>query len=196
MHSFGYHGGQCRGIWAARRFGRHGGRGPGWGPGAGGGGSDWFRVGRMLAQGDLKLLALALIAEQPRHGYELIKAVEESVGGAYSPSPGVVYPTLSLLEDMGYTRAEEAEGGKKLYAVTPEGAAFLEAQAPAIALLLARMEEAAVAGRGRNAPQIMRAMGNLGMALQLRLSRGPLSEEQIQAVAAAIDAAAQAVERA
>ena len=154
------------------------------------------RSDRVFEQGDLRLLLLKLIAEKPRHGYELIKAVEDSVDGAYSPSPGVVYPTLSLLEDMGYTRAEEAEGGKKLYAVTPEGSAFLEAQAPAIALLAARMEEASVAGRGRNAPQIMRAMGNLGMALQLRLARGPLTEEQVQAVAAAIDAAAQAVEKA
>ena len=154
------------------------------------------RAERVFEQGDLRLLLLKLIAEKPRHGYELIKAVEDSVGGAYSPSPGLVYPTLSLLEDLGYAKVEEAEGGKKLYAVTPEGSAFLETQAPAIALLQARMEEAAVAGRGRNAPQIMRAMGNLGMALQLRLSRGPLSEEQIQAVAAAIDAAAQAVERA
>lgn len=151
---------------------------------------------RVFEQGDLRLLLLSLVAEKPRHGYELIKAVEDAVSGAYSPSPGVVYPTLSLLEDLGYARAEAAEGGKKLYTVTPEGTAFLETQAPAIALLKARMEEASVAGRGRSAPQIMRAMGNLGMALQLRLSRGPLTEEQVQAVAAAIDAAAQAVERA
>jgi len=171
-HSFGHVGRGSRG------FGRHG------------------RAERVFEQGDLRLLLLTLIAEKPRHGYELIKAVEDSVGGAYSPSPGVVYPTLSLLEDLGYAKVEEAEGGKKLYAITPEGTAFLETQAPAIALLKARMEEAAVAGRGRNAPQIMRAMGNLGMALQLRLSRGPLTEEQVQAVAAAIDAAAQAVEKA
>jgi DNA-binding PadR family transcriptional regulator len=154
------------------------------------------RAERVFEQGDLRLLLLKLIAEKPRHGYELIKAVEEAVGGAYSPSPGVVYPTLSLLEDQGYARVEAAEGGKKLYAITTEGSAFLETQAAPIALLMARMEEAAVAGRGRNAPQIRRAMGNLGMALQIRLSRGPLSEEQVQAVAAAIDAAAQAVEKA
>jgi DNA-binding PadR family transcriptional regulator len=150
---------------------------------------------RVFEQGDLRLLLLKLIGEKPRHGYELIKAIEDSVGGAYSPSPGVVYPTLSLLEDLGHAKVEEAEGGKKLYAITPEGSAYLESQAAAIALLKARIEQAAVAGRGRNAPQIMRAMGNLGMALQLRLSRGPLTEEQTQAVAASIDAAAQAVER-
>ena len=171
-HAFGHFG---RGIRGSRREGRG---------------------ERVFEQGDLRLLLLKLIAEKPRHGYELIKAVEDSVGGAYSPSPGVVYPTLSLLEDLGYAKVEEAEGGKKLYAITAEGSAFLETQAAAIALLQARMEEAAVAGRGRNAPQIMRAMGNLGMALQLRLTRGPLTEEQVQAVAAAIDAAAQAVEKA
>jgi DNA-binding PadR family transcriptional regulator len=170
-HTFGH----MRGV---RGLGRHG------------------RGERVFEQGDLRLLLLKLIAEKPRHGYELIKAIEESVGGAYSPSPGVVYPTLSLLEDQGYAKVQEAEGGKKLYAITPEGTAFLETQAAAIALLMARIEEAAVAGRGRNAPQIRRAMGNLAMALQIRLSSGPLTDAQVQAVAAAIDAAAQAIEKA
>ena len=79
----------------------------------------------MLAQGDLKLLALALIAEQPRHGYELIKLIEEKTSGAYSPSPGVVYPTLTFLEEAGYVTAE-SEGAKKRYAITDEGRAYLE----------------------------------------------------------------------
>jgi DNA-binding PadR family transcriptional regulator len=154
------------------------------------------RSGRVFEQGDLRLLLLKLVAEKPRHGYDLIKAIEDAVGGAYSPSPGVVYPTLTLLEDLGYAKVEEAGGGKRLYAATPEGVAFLETQADGLAGLRARIDEAAVAGRGRNAPQIVRAMGNLGMALQLRLSRGPLTEDQVAAVAAAIDAAAQAVEKA
>ena len=124
MSGFGHHG-PCGGMWAATRFGRHGGRGPGWGPGPGGGGGDWFRVGRMLAQGDLKLLALALIAEQPRHGYELIKLIEEKTSGFYSPSPGVVYPTLTFLEEAGYVTAE-SEGAKKRYTITDEGRAYLE----------------------------------------------------------------------
>jgi DNA-binding PadR family transcriptional regulator len=79
----------------------------------------------MLAQGDLKLLALALIAEQPRHGYELIKLVEEKTSGWYSPSPGVVYPTLTFLEEAGYVTAE-AEGAKKRYTITDQGRAYLE----------------------------------------------------------------------
>nr|WP_264598262.1 PadR family transcriptional regulator [Rhodoblastus acidophilus] len=78
----------------------------------------------MLAQGDLKLIALALIAQQPRHGYDIIKALEERTGGLYAPSPGVVYPTLTYLEDVGHVTSQ-AEGVKKLYAITPEGRAFL-----------------------------------------------------------------------
>jgi len=173
------------------RFGRHPFGWAGRGPGGRG-----HRPGRVFEQGDLRLVLLKLIGEKPRHGYELIKAVEESVGGAYSPSPGVVYPTLTLLEDLGYARVEEAEGGKKLYAVTSEGRAFLETQAEALAQLEARIDQVAAASRGRNAPQIVRAMENLNLALRLRLSRGPLSETEIQAVAAALDAAAQGVEQA
>ena len=91
----------------------------------GGSGSDFLRFGRMLAQGDLRLLALWLISEQPRHGYEIIKVLEEKTGGWYSPSPGVVYPTLTYLEEAGYARAE-AQGSRKLYTITDEGRAYLE----------------------------------------------------------------------
>ena len=88
------------------------------------------RSERVFEQGDLRLLLLKLISEKPRHGYELIKAVEDGVGGAYSPSPGVVYPTLTLLEDLGYAKVAEAEGGKKLFTVTPAGEAFLRPNRP------------------------------------------------------------------
>src|SRR5262249_53440562 len=82
-------------------------------------------AGRMLAQGDLRLIALALIAEQPRHGYEIIKVLEDKTAGWYSPSPGIVYPTLTYLEEAGYVTAQ-AEGAKKLYAITDEGRAHLD----------------------------------------------------------------------
>ncbi len=127
-------------LWAGRRrFGRFGGGGPGWGPGPQGGGGDWFRVGRMLAQGDLKLLALALIAEQPRHGYELIKLIEEKTSGCYSPSPGVVYPTLTFLEEAGYVTAE-SEGAKKRYTITAEGRAYLDENRDVADMVLERLE--------------------------------------------------------
>ena len=154
-----------------------------------------MRPRRVFEQGDLRLVLLKLIADKPSHGYELIKAVEEAVGGAYAPSPGVVYPTLTLLEDMGYVRQQaDAEGAKKLYAVTPEGQAHLDEQKAAVESILGRMDEVAAANRGRNAPQILRAMQNLNTALRYRLGRGPLSDAQVQAVAAALDAAARAVE--
>jgi DNA-binding PadR family transcriptional regulator len=90
------------------------------------GGGDMMRAGRMLAQGDLQLIALALIAEQPRHGYEIIKVLEEKTSGWYSPSPGIVYPTLTYLEEVGYVTAQ-SEGSKRLYTITDEGRAHLEA---------------------------------------------------------------------
>lgn len=108
---------------AGRGHGEFGGHRGGGGRGGRGGG-DMFRIGRMLAQGDLKLLALSLIAEQPRHGYEIIKLIEEKTAGWYSPSPGVVYPTLTFLEEAGYVTAE-ADGSKKRYAITEEGRAYL-----------------------------------------------------------------------
>ena len=85
---------------------------------------DDMRAGRMLAQGDLRLIALTLIAEAPRHGYEIIKLVEEKTSGWYSPSPGIVYPTLTYLEEAVYVTAS-AEGSKKLYTITDEGRAYL-----------------------------------------------------------------------
>jgi DNA-binding PadR family transcriptional regulator len=120
------HCGSHEGRWAAGR--RHRGR---WGGGFGFGGRhggmnpDDMRAGRMLAQGDLRLVALALIAQAPRHGYEIIKLVEEKTADWYSPSPGIVYPTLTFLEEAGYVTAS-TEGSKKLYTITAEGRAYLE----------------------------------------------------------------------
>jgi DNA-binding PadR family transcriptional regulator len=152
-------------------------------------------LARFFAHGDLRLVILNLIAEKPRHGYEIIKAIEEQVGGAYSPSPGVIYPTLTLLEELGHVTVTSGEGGKKLHTITPEGQAYLDAYRPAVQALVARMEESGRTHGGGPAPQILRAMENLKVALRLRLARGPLDEAQINAVAAAIDAAAIDVER-
>ena len=175
--------------------GRHGGPfgGP-FGRGRFGGGRN--RLGRFFAHGDLRLVILHLIAEKPRHGYEIIKAIEERVGGAYSPSPGVIYPTLTLLEELGLVSiSAEGDTTRKLYTVTPEGEAHLAANKPLLDALLARMDEAGRAQGDGPAPQILRAMENLKLALRLRMTRGPLSEAEANAVAAALDAAAPAVER-
>ena len=97
-----------------------------------------IRAGRMLATGDLRLIALALIAEQPRHGYEIIKVLEEKTAGWYSPSPGIVYPTLTYLEEAGYVTAE-TEGAKKLYTITDEGRAYLDQNRDFVDAVLERL---------------------------------------------------------
>lgn len=121
----------------------------GWGRFAAGmeGGEGWgnmggnFRIGRMLAAGDLRLVALYLIEQQPRHGYDLIKAVEEKSGGFYAPSPGIVYPALTFLEEAGYVTSQ-ADGNKKLYTITDEGRAHLSDNREAIESTLSFLAKA------------------------------------------------------
>jgi DNA-binding PadR family transcriptional regulator len=130
------------GRWAAGRrrgrFGGFGGRHGGFGGRFGEGGEDLMRARRMLAQGDLRLVALALIAEAPRHGYEIIKLLEEKTADWYSPSPGIVYPTLTYLEEAGYVTAS-AEGSKKLYTITEEGRAYLASNRDLVDVVLDRL---------------------------------------------------------
>jgi DNA-binding PadR family transcriptional regulator len=136
-----------------------------------------------------------MIAEQPRHGYELMRTIEERMSGSYSPSPGVIYPTLSWLEDMGFARVA-AEGGRKSYAISEEGKAFLAANRAAIDDMQSRMGAARSNGRhGRVPAPVIRGMENLKLALRLRLRRGPVDEAATKQIAATLDAAAQSVER-
>ncbi len=172
--------------------GHRGGHGGGHRGGRGGDGHSG-RGPRVFHHGSLRLVVLALIAEAPRHGYEIIKAIEERLAGSYSPSPGVIYPTLTLLQELGHVTVEENEG-KKRYSITDAGTQFLAANQFAVDAALSRMQEVSARHGGGPAPQIIRAMENLKMALRLRVGRGPLSAEELQAVAAAIDAAALAVE--
>lgn len=170
-----------------RGRGDHRGRMDGGGHHRGGG-----RRGRLFDQGDLRLIMLDLIAGAPRHGYELIKSIEEKVGGAYSPSPGVIYPTLTLLEEMGFATVAASEGGRKLYAITPEGQAHLDANRATLDAIAARMKRIGD-GRAAHAPQIERAVENLRTALRLRLERG-LNAGDGQKIADALDSAAKAIE--
>ncbi len=150
---------------------------------------------RMFDQGDLKFVVLALIAEQPRHGYEIIKEIESRVGGAYAPSPGVIYPLLTMLEEMGQVELSPSDGAKKLFAITEQGKEELAANKANVDALFARIESARESFSSGRAPQIVRAIENLRLALRLRMERGPLSEEQVQQVAKALDDAAAAIER-
>ncbi len=158
------------------------------------GGGFGGREGRMFDSGELRLVILALIAEKPTHGYEIIKALGERVGGEYSPSPGVVYPTLTMLEDMGYATASTDAANRKLYALTPEGQAYLAQNKPQVDAIFARLDHANE-DRFAGAGSVLRAMLNLRAAVKLRLRGRGASPEQIQAIVDALDAAAKAIER-
>ncbi len=152
--------------------------------------------GRVFDQGDLRWVILKLISEKPSHGYELIKAIEDRLGGAYSPSPGVVYPTLTLLEEMGLVAVVQSEGARKAYGITEEGAKALEENRPAVEAIFERIAAVAERSGGGPAPQVVRGMENLRTALRLKLEGGKLTEAQAAHIANALDAAAQAVEQA
>ncbi len=110
--------------------------------------------------------------------------------------PGLIYPTLTLLEEMGYATVSTSEGNKKLYTITPEGTAFLAEKKPEVDAVFGRMNEAGAAfGPGRS-PQIIRAVENFRYALRLKTSQGEITPEQVQKIADAIDAAAKLVEQA
>jgi len=158
-------------------------------------GGRFGRRERVFEQGDLRYVLLALIAGKPSHGYELIKEIEDRLGGAYSPSPGVVYPTLTLLEELGYVSAVQSDGAKKAFAITEEGRAALAVNKASVDAIFKRIADVAERSADRPAPQIVRAMENLRTALRLKLERGRPSEAQIAAITQALDAAAIAVER-
>ncbi len=151
------------------------------------------RFGRFFEHGDLRFVILALLEEQPRHGYELIKELEERTGGAYRPSAGVIYPTLAMLEDEGLIRQAGGETGRKLFEIADAGKAELDKNRTGVEAVFARMEEVSqAAGPGR--PRVGRAMMNLGMALRNRMSR-PITAEQLDRIVQMIDDTAAEIEK-
>lgn len=149
---------------------------------------------RMFDGGELRLVLLKLISEQPRHGYDLIRVVEERSGGAYAPSPGVVYPTLTLLADMGLTVEQEAEGARKLFAVTPDGEAHLAERADEVAALFARLKALGADRERGDAMPLRRAMHNLRTVLEHKMAGGA-DRDVIHDAVALIDEAAGKIER-
>ena len=175
--------------------GSHGfGRGPfhGWRARGGGMGR---REGRVFDGGELRLVILALVAEKPRYGYEIIKELGERVGGDYSPSPGVVYPTLTMLEEMGYASASQDQAGRKLYTLTPEGEKALAESKAQVDAIFARFGERDEEGGVRGMGSVFRAMLNLRAAVKLRLRGRATTPSEVQAIVDALDAAAKTIER-
>src|SRR4029079_2693350 len=136
-----------------------------------------FGGGRMFDQGHLKYVILQLLEEKPRHGYEIIKEIEEKFGGMYSPSPGTVYPTLTLLEDLGYARARPEEGGKKIYEITDEGRAHLAENQPVIDDIVERIADFAQSIFGEPMMEVHRAMKDVGRAVYASKSSSRSAEQ-------------------
>lgn len=150
--------------------------------------------GRMFAGGELRLLLLKLIGDETRHGYELIKAIEELTGGNYAPSPGVVYPTLSLLLDEGMIAEQADDTPRKAFAITAEGEVELSGRCDEADALIARLVALNEEDDARSAPPIARAVGNLFTALRDRAT-GELDRDTIHGVAEILDEAARKIER-
>lgn len=192
----GFHRHDCGGRRGGHGFGR-GGFGMGWG---GMGGPGFGREGgggrrRMFDGTELRLILLKLIAEAPRHGYDLIREIEERSGGAYAPSPGVVYPTLTLLDEMELVAEQQADGAKKVYAITDTGTAHLAEHAEEVAALIQRLSALARMAERTSAGPVRRAMGNLRVVLQGRLAQGEVDADTLHQVAEIIDEAARRIER-
>jgi len=184
-------------------FAMRGGRGwhGSWGPfhfdfeGPEGRGWRGRRSRRMFEGGELRLVLLKLIADEPRHGYDLIRAIEELTGGEYAPSPGVVYPTLTLLQDMGLIEEAAGEGPRKRFQVTDEGRAHLEERAEEVEALLERLTDLKPRAEQMAGPAIGRAVKNLMTALRQRVGREGFDEDLLHEIAAILDEAAQRIER-
>jgi DNA-binding PadR family transcriptional regulator len=148
--------------------------------------------GRMFGHGDLKLLLLALIEQQPRHGYELIRIIEDMFHGQYSPSPGAIYPTLTMLEELGYAEVTNEQGGRKLYAITTAGRAYLDENRGAVEAVTARTEHSAKMAAKMAAPMnVRKAMHALKHALLMRAN--DWSKAEAQRVADILEHAASAI---
>jgi DNA-binding PadR family transcriptional regulator len=181
-HRCGPRGGHFRGGYGGfgRGFGGHG-------DGSGG----YGRRRGLYDSEELRLVLLSLIAEQPRHGYDLIREIETRTGGAYAPSPGIVYPTLTMLQDMGFIADQDSGGTRKVYAATPEGVQYLEQNKEAADALLARIAQSAQ--KGDTAP-VRRALRNLYNALAEKLARTE-DDEVKHRIAALLDEVTQKIER-
>ena len=159
------------------------------------GGRRGRRARRMFEGGELRLVLLKLIADEPRHGYDLIRAIEEITKGEYAPSPGVVYPTLTLLQDMGLIEEAPGEGPRKSFQATDEGRSHLAEREEEVEGLFERLRDLAPREEHTAGPAIGRAVRNLMTALRHRVGRDGLNDDLLHEIAAILDEAAQHIER-
>ena len=148
----------------------------------------------MFSGGELKLLILALVAEKPRYGYEIIKDLGQRVGGDYRPSPGVVYPTLRLLLQTSYALAHLDPAGRKVYTLTAEGEKMMAANEARVHAIFGRFDEGTLARR-TGMCSIARAFTNLDATVRLRLDGRGMKPQQVQDIIDTLEAAAKTIEQ-
>ncbi len=153
------------------------------------------RRARVFRRGELRLVLLHLVSQEPRHGYDLIQQIEELTGGHYAPSPGIVYPTLTLMADMDLINEKVDDSGKKIYSIADAGTTLLAEEEKHVADILARLESIAQMDQAVDGASIRRAVGNLKNAIRIRLADEEKGSEKILDVAAIIDEAAGKIER-
>lgn len=186
-----HHSGHCH----ASEHGDHHGRPcvrPDFPFGGGGGGGKRERI---FASGDLKFVVLHLLAQKPAHGYDLIRALSELVGGDYSPSPGTIYPTLAMLEDLGFVATTPDGNGRKEYAISAEGRQQLDAQQANVDRVLTHINQHKSRSHARRIPEILRAIENLKTALRIRLGDDIPEQALSRRISEIIDRAAVDIER-
>lgn len=185
---FGQHGSRGCESGAAWAFGSRQGGGW-WGFDPGGAGAFWAGGGRgprgrgrVFEQGDLKYVILQLLEEKPRHGYEVIKELEDRFAGAYSPSPGTVYPTLAMLEDLGYARTVPEEGGRKVYEITDAGRAYLAENKETVEDIFERIAKFGSGFFGDAMRDVHAAFGDVAKATYKTASRHTSDTELIKQI--------------
>ena len=152
--------------------------------------------GRMFEQGDLKYVILKLLEEKPRHGYEIIKELEDRFGGAYSPSPGTVYPTLTMLEDLGYARASQEEGGKKIYEITDEGRKYLVENKSTVEDIFERISQFGASLFGAPMMEVNRAFKDLARSVYLTAPKMSADADKLRRIREVLERATKEIEEA
>ncbi|NNC47190.1 MAG: PadR family transcriptional regulator [Sphingomonas sp.] len=163
------------------------------GPGGRDGGRSGRGRKRMFDAGELRLVILHLLSNKPRHGYDLIREIEEMTGGGYSPSPGTVYPTLQLLEEMDLIEEVGDETSKRLFAITKEGKAYLAKRADEIDSLMERLERHGAKHERVGRPELKKAIANVMTAMWHKVATEEADEETLAEIAAILDKAAKKI---
>ncbi|MEI2264604.1 PadR family transcriptional regulator [Erwinia sp. CGal63] len=150
---------------------------------------------KMLDASDIRLLMLHFISQGAAHGYELIKSIEELSKGEYSPSPGIIYPNLTLLEEIACIESRDPQAARKAYSLTAEGERQLQQGQAALELIVSRLGSMAILVNNRSIPEVERAINNMRMALNMRLSQADLPAQTLHDIIDALDEAARKIER-